>query len=122
MAVAEQCSTGLEATKTAIEMDVEAQLTDLYPLWLSTGLRTLPAKIRGQLSKRNQLLAARSVALAERGVADGSLRLFDLEPVKLAAPGSFTYLSAWLPQADKRRAAEIAREVSRFLLIGLRPV
>lgn len=121
MAVAESCcSTGLEATMAAIELDVEAQLADIYPLWLSTGIRGLPAKMQVQLLKRNQLLAARSVALARRGLADGSLRRFDLEPVKLAAPGSFTYLSTWLPQADQRRAGEIAREISRFLLLGLR--
>jgi hypothetical protein len=100
---------------------VEAQLTDIYPLWLQTGFRGLPAKMQAQLLKRSQLLAARSVALAQRGVADGSLHRFDIEPVKLAAPGSFTYLSTWLPPADERRAAQIAQEVSRFLLLGLRP-
>jgi len=120
MEVAESCSTGLEATMVAVELDVEAQLADIYPLWLSTGFRGLPAKMQAQLFKRNQCLAARSFALAERGVADGSLHHFDLEPVKLAAPGSFTYLSTWLPQADQRRAGEIAREISRFLLLGLR--
>jgi AcrR family transcriptional regulator len=121
MAVAESCPTGLEATMVALELDVEAQLTDIYPLWLQTGFRGLPAKMQAQLLKRSQLLAARSVALAQRGVADGSLHRFDIEPVKLAAPGSFTYLSTWLPPADERRAAQIAQEVSRFLLLGLRP-
>jgi AcrR family transcriptional regulator len=120
MDVAEACATGLEATMTAIELDVEAQLTDIYPLWLSTGFGTLPAKMREKLSQRAEKLAARSVGLARRGIADGSLRPFDLEPVKLAAPGSFTYLSTWLPQANEWRAGEIAREVSRFLLLGLR--
>lgn len=120
MDAAEVCETGLEATMTAIELDVEAQLTDLYPLWLTTGLGTFPAKARAKLAKRSERLAARSIELARRGVADGSLRPFDLEPVKLAAPGSFTYLSTWLPPADERRAAQIAQEVSRFLLLGLR--
>jgi AcrR family transcriptional regulator len=121
MAVAESCSTGLEATMVALELDVEAQLTDMYPLWLQTGFRGLPSRMQAQLVKRSQLLAARSVALAQRGVADGSLHRFDIEPVKLAAPGSFTYLSTWLPPADEWRAAQIAQEVSGFLLLGLRP-
>jgi AcrR family transcriptional regulator len=120
MDAAEACETGLEATMTAIELDVEAQLTDIYPLWLTTGLGTVPAKMRLKLAKRNERLAARSFELARRGIADGSLRSFDLEPVKLAAPGSFTYLSTWLPPADERGAAQIAQEVSRFLLLGLR--
>lgn len=120
MDVAETGETGLKATMWAIELDVEAQLTDVYPLWLTTGLGALPAKLREKLSKRSEKLEKRSVELARRGVADGSLRQFDLEPVKLAAPGSFTYLSTWLPQANTRRATEIAQEVSRFLLLGLR--
>jgi AcrR family transcriptional regulator len=101
MDAAEACETGLEATMT-------------------TGLGTVPAKMRLKLAKRNERLAARSFELARRGIADGSLRSFDLEPVKLAAPGSFTYLSTWLPPADERGAAQIAQEVSRFLLLGLR--
>ena len=120
MDAAEACETGLESTMAAIELDVEAQLSELYPLWLTTGVRTLPPKARQKLVKRTELLAARSNQLARRGIADGSLRSFDIEPVKLAAPGSFTYLSTWLPPADEKRAAQIAQEISRFLLLGLR--
>ena len=120
MDAAEACKTGLEATMMAIELDVEAQLSDIHPLWLMTGLGTVPAKMRAKLTKRTESLAARSFEIARRGVADGSLRPFDLEPVKLSAPGSFTYLSTWLPPANQRRAVQIAQEVSRFLLLGLR--
>jgi AcrR family transcriptional regulator len=120
MDVAETGSTGLECTMLAIELDVEAQLTDIHPLWLTTGLGMFRPKIQEKLAARSVGLAARSFDLARRGVVDGSLRPFDLEPVKLAAPGSFTYLSAWLPQGDARWAAEVACEISRFLLLGLR--
>ncbi len=120
--VAEAGSTGLESTMVAIELDVEAQLTDIHPLWLTTGLGMFRPKIQEKLAARSTRLATRSIELARRGVTDGSLRPFDLEPVKLAAPGSFTYLSAWLPQGNDQWAARVAREISRFLLLGLRQV
>ncbi len=122
MDVAEAGSTGLESTMVAIELDVEAQLTDIHPLWLTTGLGMFRPKIQEKLAARSTRLATRSIELARRGVTDGSLRPFDLEPVKLAAPGSFTYLSAWLPQGNDQWAARVAREISRFLLLGLRQV
>jgi AcrR family transcriptional regulator len=102
MDVAETGSTGLECTVMAIELDVEAQLTDIHPLWLTTGIGMFRPKMQEKLAARSNHLAARSFELARRGVTDGSLRPFDLEPVKLAAPGSFTNLSAWLPQGDSR--------------------
>jgi hypothetical protein len=104
----------------AIELDVEAQLTDLHPLWLATGFEMFPAETRGRLAARAGRLAARSVDLARRGIQDGSLRPFDPEPVKFASPGAFTYLSTWLPQGDALWASAVAQEVSRFLLLGLR--
>jgi AcrR family transcriptional regulator len=119
MDVAETGSTGLECTMFAIELNAQAQLTDLHPLWLTTGISMFRPNVQEKLAARTNGLAARSFAFARQGVADGSLRRFDLEPVKLAAPGSFTYLSGWLPQGDSRWATEVAREISRFQLLGL---
>jgi AcrR family transcriptional regulator len=120
MDLAESGSTGLECTMFAIELNAEAQLTDIHPLWLTTGISMFRPNVQEKLAVRTNSLAARSFAFARRGVADGSLRRFDLEPVKLAAPGSFTYLSGWLPQGNSRWATEVAREISRFQLLGLR--
>lgn len=122
MTAAESCATGLEATRVAIELNVEAQLTDLYPLWLTTGVDALPAKTRTTLQARQKRLSERSFELGRRGMADGSLRHFDLEPVKIAAAGSYNYLSSFLPGVGKKRVAEIAEEISRFMLQGVRSV
>lgn len=121
MTVAEKGATGLECTMIAIELNVEAQLEDICPLWLTTGFEMLSKELQEQLTGRARALAARSVRFAKRGVKDGSLRALDLEPVKWASAGAFSYLSKWLKDGDGRRATDVAGEISRFLLLGLRP-
>lgn len=120
MDVAETGETGLDCSQMALELNVEAQLEDLHPLSLTTGFETFSEAARGRFSERTNSLAARSVELSRRGVKDGSLRPFDLEPVVLASAGAFSHLSKWLPPGDNRPAAEIAGEVGRIFLLGLR--
>jgi hypothetical protein len=60
------------------------------------------------------------VKLAERGVKDGSLKRLDFEPVKQASAGSFNYLISSNGNGD-RSVPDVAAEISRLLLLGLRP-
>ena len=120
MSVAETGDTGLECSLMALELNVEAQLDDLHPLSLTTGFEIFSETVRVRFTGRTNSLAARSVELARRGVKDSSLRPFDLEPVALASAGAFSHLSKWLPPGDNRPVTEIAGEVSRFFLLGLR--
>lgn len=120
MDVAETGETGLECSLLGLELNVEAQLIDLHPLSLTTGFEIFSPAVRRDFAARTNTLAARSVELARRGVKDGTLRAFDLEPVALASAGTFSHLSKWLPPGDNRASAEIAAEVSRFFLKGLR--
>jgi AcrR family transcriptional regulator len=122
MSVAETGETGLDCSRMALGLNVEAQIEDLHPLSLTTGLEILPEAARKRFSDRTGSLAARSVELGRRGVKDGSLRPFDLEPVALASAGAFSHLSKWLSPGDNRPAAEISDEVSRLFLLGLRRV
>lgn len=120
MDVAETGDTGLECSLLALELNVEAQLEDLHPMSLTTGFEMFAPAVRRGFTERTNILAARSVELARRGVKDGTLRPFDLEPVALASAGTFSHLSKWLPPGDNRASAEIATEVSRLFLMGLR--
>lgn len=120
MEVAEAGETGLESSRLGLALNVEAQLADLHPLSLTTGFEIFSPAIRQDFTARTNALAARSVELARRGVRDGTLRAFDLEPVALASAGTFSHLSKWLPPGENRAAADIADEVSRFFLKGLR--
>ena len=120
MDVAETGETGLECSLLALELNVEAQLDDLHPMSLTTGLEIFAPTLRRTFTERTNALAARSVELARRGVKDGTLRPFDLEPVALASAGTFSHLSKWLPLRDNRGSAQIAGEVARLFLMGLR--
>ena len=120
MDMAETGEDGLDCLQMALELNVEAQLEDLHPLSLTTGFEIFSEAARGRFSARTNSLAARSVELSRRGVKDGSLRPFDLEPVVLASAGAFSHLSKWLPPGDNRPAAVIAGEVGRIFLLGLR--
>ncbi|WP_429319650.1 TetR/AcrR family transcriptional regulator [Paraburkholderia sp. GAS448] len=120
MSVAENGSTGLECTVIAIELNVEAQLEDISPLWMSTGAEMLSKQLQKEIVRRAGELWARSVKLAERGVRDGSLRRLDFEPVKQASAGSFNYLIS-SKDNGKRSVSDVAAEISRLLLLGLRP-
>lgn len=78
------------------------------------------ADVRASFSERTNALSRRAVELVRRGVRDGSMRSFDLEAVSLASAGTFSHLSKWLPSGDNRAATDIAGEVSRLFLLGLR--
>jgi len=120
MDVAENGSTGLEASFLALVLNAQAQIEDMHPLSLGTGFDIFPADLRRRFSERSNVLLQRAVELGRRGVKDGSLRPFDLEPVGLSSAGTFSYLSKWLTPDGRRTSAEIAAEVARFYLIGLR--
>jgi AcrR family transcriptional regulator len=120
MNVAETGQTGLACSQMGLELNIEAQIYDMHPLSLTTGFEIFSEATRRRFSQRTASLVARSVELARRGVKDGSLRPFDLEPAALASAGTFSYLSKWLPPGNNRPAVEIAGEISRVFLLGLR--
>lgn len=121
MDVAEAGATGVEYMMIATELNVEAQLIDLHPLWMTIGFDMFPNDLRRDLVARSGALLQRSIRRTERDLQDGSLRPFDPLPVKLAWVGSFGYLSQWLPEGGDRPPAEIAQEISHLLMLGLRP-
>lgn len=122
MSVAEGGATGLEATFIALALNAEAQIEDIHPISLSTGFDIFRTDLRRSFSERTNILSRRATELGRRGVKDGSLRPFDLEPVALSSAGTFNYLSKWLPHDSTRTPDEIAAEVARFFLLGLRKV
>jgi AcrR family transcriptional regulator len=118
--VAETGATGLDSSFLGLVLNVEAQLEDIHPLSLTTGFDIFRADLRTRFTDQTNRLARRSVEFGRRGVKDGSLRAFDLEPVALASAGTFNYLAKWLPPTNARRADQVADEVSRLFLTGLR--
>jgi hypothetical protein len=62
----------------------------------------------------------RTLKLNERGIEDGSLRKFDIAPVRIASVGAFAYVSQWGGSARRLSSTALAREISSLLLYGLR--
>jgi hypothetical protein len=62
----------------------------------------------------------RTLKLNERGIKDGSLRKFDIAPVRIASVGAFAYVSQWGASARGLSSTTLAREISSLLLFGLR--
>ena len=118
--VAAECSDGIEYTRAIAELHVELQLSDIHPLRLTTGIENFPPKLRMELVSRMSAVLDRTVELNERGIRDGSLRDFDIAPVKLASVGAFGFISQWLPTPRRTSKSALAREISNFLLFGLR--
>lgn len=120
MNVAQTGATGIEAAMLSVELNVQAQIEDIHPMSLTTGFDMFSGDLQKSFTARTSRLEGCAVSIGLRGLKDGTLKLYDLEPVALASAGTFTYLSKWLPAGDNRQAQTIAREISRFFLRGLR--
>ena len=66
------------------------------------------------------MILDRTLKLSERGIKDGSLRRFDIAPVRVASVGAFAYVSQWGASARRPPSTTLALEISSLLLYGLR--
>lgn len=117
---AERAGSGLEAVQIGFELNAQAQIADIHPLGLTTGLEAIPETERRKLTDRTNRLARRASAIASRGIEDGSLRAVDIEAAPLALTGVYSYLPKWLPASERSRARPIAKALAKFVLTGLR--
>jgi AcrR family transcriptional regulator len=113
-------ATGLECMMMVVELSVQAQLEDVHILWPSSGFGGLPAPLQKRLLERSNFLVGRSAELTRRGFVDGTIKPWDVVPMKHLTSGAHALLTQWLPMGGKRSTIEIGREISRFLCLGLR--
>ncbi|SIO48815.1 transcriptional regulator, TetR family [Burkholderia sp. GAS332] len=118
--VVENSADGVEYTRAIVELHVQLQLSDVHPLWFTTGVENFPPRLRNQLVSRINTILDRTLKLNERGIKDGSLRKFDIAPVRIASVGAFAYVSQWGGSARRLSSTTLAREISSLLLFGLR--
>jgi AcrR family transcriptional regulator len=111
---------GIEYTRGIVELHVQLRLSDIQPLWFTTGVENFPPRLRKQLVSRLSTILDRTLKLNERGIKDGSLRRFDIAPVRVASVGAFAYVSQWQSSARRPSSTTLAREISNLLLFGLR--
>jgi AcrR family transcriptional regulator len=111
---------GIEYTRGIVDLHVQLRLSDIQPLWFTTGVENFPPHLRKQLVSRLSKILERTLKLNERGIKDGSLRSFDIAPVRVASVGAFAYVSQWQFSARRPSSTTLAREISNLLLFGLR--
>jgi len=111
---------GLERSMFGLHLNVQAHVADLSPLAPLTGVAALPAKDRRRLNQRARRLSERFIAFGREGIADGSMRRYDVEPLAIAGAGAFSWIPKWLPADDARSPREIADEMTALFAKGLR--
>lgn len=120
LSTAEAGVDGLEQSRRGIWLNAQAQLHSLHPMSLNAAYRQLPAGEQARFTSFTTALLDRSIAIANRGSADGSIRQFNAVAVALASAGSFLFLGRWISAGEAIDPAAIAREVSNLFLFGLR--
>lgn len=119
MAVSDTGVRGIDGGRLGMELNIQAQLSPTPPMSLSAGFELLTRAERDRFTARTRALRAKATEHGRRGVRDGTLRPYDLEPVSLASAGVFSYLAKW-PLRSNLPAAEIARQAADIFFYGLR--
>jgi AcrR family transcriptional regulator len=112
-------ATGLERGIIGLHLNVQAQVNGPWPLAPIIGAEALSPRARGEFTKRARQTEKRFTRFAIDGMADGSYRACDAEPIAIAGAGAFAWIPKWLPDNDKRGARRIADETADFFARGL---
>lgn len=110
---------GLEKSLFGLHLNVQAQVNGPSPLAPIIGALALPPRARAEFTKRARRTETRFTRFGIDGMADGSYRACDVEPMSIAGAGAFASIPKWLSETDKRSARTIADEITNLFLRGL---
>lgn len=119
MARAREQANGVEQSKWAVALNVQAQLESLHPVSLNIAYHRLPAAEQEAYTRRASALLDQSIAIAHLGRSDGTQRIFDPESVGVVSAGAFLFLARWLPRDAESDPLRISAEVTDLFLYGL---
>jgi len=111
---------GMERTFIGLHLNVQAQASTLAPLLPLAGLESLPPRVRSRIRARAAQLEARFERFGRAGMADGSLRRYDLRTLANAGAGAFSWIPKWRMDAEPLSPRVIADEVVALFAQGLK--
>lgn len=111
---------GLERAMFGLHLNVQAQASAQAPLSPLTGLEALPAAALRSLRKRAAAVEQRFEKFNRAGIADGSLRDFDVRTLSLAGAGCFGWIPKWRDPDSGPAPRAIADEMVALFALGLR--
>jgi AcrR family transcriptional regulator len=111
---------GLERAMIGLHLNVQAQVGGPSPLVPLVGFEAIPTGPRKALQQRLSRLQQRFAGFGTEGIADGSIRPSDVDALSLAGAGMFGWIPKWLPAEARDRKWEIADQMVRLWMVGLR--
>jgi AcrR family transcriptional regulator len=111
---------GLERSMFGLHLNVQAQASAQGPLSPLTGLDVLPPNALRGIRQRTAALEASFETFNRAGIADGSLRRFDVSTLSLAGAGAFGWIPKWRDPEHGPAPRVIADEIVDLFVRGLR--
>ena len=111
--------TGQESASIVTHLNAQAQASGLCPLVPWIGLEVMSAAQRQKQFQRMRGLLARTVGLAERGIADGTRRQHDTQSIARVRPGAYLWIPQWFDVNDGHSPRRLADEIMTLFHRGL---
>jgi AcrR family transcriptional regulator len=111
--------TGQEGASIVTHLNVQAQASGLCPLVPWIGLEVMSAAQRQKQFQRMRGLLARTVDLAERGIADGTRRQHDTQSIARVRPGAYLWIPQWFDANEGHSPRRLADEIMILFHRGL---
>ena len=111
---------GLERSLIGLHLNCQAQAAEDAPLSPLTGLEALPARALAGIQERSARIAKRFEQFNRAGIADASVRSFDMRTLSIAGAGAFGWIPKWRDAQSGPAPRAIADEIVSLFAHGLR--
>jgi AcrR family transcriptional regulator len=101
---------------------IAQQREDLAPLRPMVGFDGLSPAAQAEVEAQSRALTHAGHTFYEEAQREGSMRTLDIDMMMLISPGVTSWLAKGLIAADSARQAEIAREISEVMRVGIRAI
>ncbi|NJN37341.1 MAG: TetR family transcriptional regulator [Nitrospiraceae bacterium] len=112
-------TSGLDRSRTVMQLNSEAQAGTEPPLILQAGLFSLPDAQRAHFVAWAQRLWKMSEELLQRGIADGSCRNCDHNTVAEITAGAFMWIPKWIDPPAASDAKQAAAAIADLFAHGI---